>query len=958
MRIKSRIIVSLLIFAISLNICSFAYAPKQQFSDIQSHWSKSIVLKLLDYGLVSGYKDNTFKPENSINGDEFIKIVLNCMGMSFSTDHPYWAQEYIEKAVELGMIDSEGYYGYPITREKMARIVTYALKSKPSNNFENAKALIYDYAEVSDDYKEFVLIVYDSRIMTGYDNDSFRPKSFVTRAEAAVTVVRLIDKNGGIAETGSGIAGSENGLNIPSVNAAQSLYVSLSGSDSNDGSEKSPFKTISKAKDTVRAMIQAGNLPDDGVNVFIREGTYYQYESLVFEEEDSGTEKGKITYTAYPGEKVRISGGIPIRKEWFKPIDDTEKAKLIEKSASSKVLVCDLKANGIEEYGELNTRGYHIFNKGQYMPAELIVNGNNQTLARYPNTETITVKDENLIPDELGFKYDFDRPSKWTNAEDPWLVGTLAINYENNAYPIKKIDTANKKILLREGKIRNYYTNGWFFAENLMEEIDTQGEYYIDRVNGKLYYYPPADFASKEQTIELSTLKKPMFTFNGAKNIVVSNLILESGRGYAALATTKGYEIPTYGEFLLRNNVTNPLTFDPESKATTKLRDPKYYPEAQVFPGHIWDGFLDRGEGVTGIEFLHNEVRNFGSGGFIVRGTKVKINNNHITNIGGTGLFLMGGDMETLESSENEIMNNNIHRIGYQHRAYNPAIAIQGVGCRVAYNDVYDAPHCVINYHGNDHIIEYNKIHDAVKECLDMDAIYTRNEYIPQWRGTVIRFNHIYNMGIFPVGEYQKQFNISGIRTDNYGHALQIYNNIFSNIGTSSANSVIAITAQGNRNMIIGNLFLDCATTFRGWDTFSPGATWDLTNEETKKRLELAKKYSQIPIFAEKYPELATFDKEFYKSVATNTFESNLVVNLKFKLSETNGMPNKDSTRGAPELIVSKENQIMTANPGFVDYEGGDYTLMEGSEILGELPQFKNFKMSDFGPQEKVGPVN
>ena len=123
-----------------------------------------------------------------------------------------------------------------------------------------------------------------SDLMTGYDNDSFRPKSFVTRAEAAVTVVRLIDKNGGIAETGSGIAGSENGLNIPSVNAAQSLYVSLSGSDSNDGSEKSPFKTISKAKDTVRAMIQAGNLPDDGVNVFIREGTYYQYESLVFEE--------------------------------------------------------------------------------------------------------------------------------------------------------------------------------------------------------------------------------------------------------------------------------------------------------------------------------------------------------------------------------------------------------------------------------------------------------------------------------------------------------------------------------------------------------------------------------------------------------------------------------------------------------------------------------------------------
>ena len=44
----------------------------------------------------------------------------------------------------------------------------------------------------------------------------------------------------------------------------------------------------------------------------------------------------------------------------------------------------------------------------------------------------------------------------------------------------------------------------------------------------------------------------------------------------------------------------------------------------------------------------------------------------------------------------------------------------------------------IFNYHGNDHVIEYNKIHDAVKECLDMNAIYTRNEYVPQWRRAVL----------------------------------------------------------------------------------------------------------------------------------------------------------------------------------------------------------------------------
>ena len=68
-------------------------------------------------------------------------------------------------------------------------------------------------------------------------------------------------------------------------------------------------------------------------------------------------------------------------------------------------------------------------------------------------------------------------------------------------------------------------------------------------------------------------------------------------------------------------------------------------------------------------------------------------------------------------------MNNNIHHVGYLQKSYVPAIAMHGVGIHVAYNDLYDAPHCIFNYHGNDHVIEYNKIHDAVKECLDMDAI-------------------------------------------------------------------------------------------------------------------------------------------------------------------------------------------------------------------------------------------
>lgn len=748
----------------------------------------------------------------------------------------------------------------------------------------------------------------------------------------------------------TGYAKTNTELSLTSGDFA-SYYVDNNGSDSNTGSKQAPFKTIQKAKAAVRTLISQGRLPKGGARVYLRGGTYYMYDSLVFGPEDSGNENGKITYTAYPGEEVRLSGSKPIEQSWFRPVNEEERIRILDQSAAQKVLVADLRANGITEYGELNTRGYHYFNKGQYMASELIVNGENQTLARYPNEGTIPVDNKNLLPEEMSFKYEGDRPSNWANAEDAWICGTLSINYENNYYPIEKIDTAEKKIKLKEGKIKDYYTNGWYFAENLLEEMDETGEYYIDREAGKLYYLPPEDFNTKSYSVELSAIGKPIFYFNGAKNIAVTNITIEGGRGYAVLGTTKDYKMMTYGEFLIRNNMTNPITFDPTSTHFLRLGHPSNYPEAQVFPGHIWDGFLDDGAGVEGIEFRNCLIRNFGQGGLIFRGTKIKIENNEIKNIGGTGIFITGGDYETLTSSENTIISNAIHRVGYQHKAYNPAIALQGVGVRVAYNDVYDGPHCIINFAGNDHIFEFNKIHDAVKECLDMDAIYTRNEISPQQRGTVFRNNYIYNLGIYPVGQYTKQLNVCGIRTDNNGHALQIYNNIFANIGSDRANNVVAVRAQGTRSTIKGNLFLDCSATYWGFDNYKPEMTWNTADAETLRRLELVKAYGAKPIYAAKYPELLTFDQEFYAAVATNTFDENLTVNIKFPLSLINGNPLSNGARGAGELMLGTNNAVFTTDPGFINYTGGNYELQEGNELLDQIPYFKNHNMEEFGPK-------
>ena len=933
-----------------------AFAAKKDYVDLKYHWSYSMVKSLESYGIVKGYDDGTFRPDDAINADAFIKMAVLALGYEVENGEGYWAAPYIEKAFEAGLLEEGEFFDYtrPITRSEMARIVARALKNKTSADADAIKAKIYDYAETNDDLKEYVIVAYGEKIITGYENNEFRPNSLSSRAEAVTVITRLIDRNGGISVPGQG--GNQTGSN-QGLTSAASIYVALNGNDSNDGSINAPFATLKKAQEYVRGMIAAGNLPAGGVTVYLREGTYYMYEGLEFTEADSGTVDCPITYTSYNNEKVTLSGLVPLETSWFTAADDAAKKTIIDSAAVSKVLVADLKAHDIADYGELSTRGYHYFNKGRYAQAELVVNGENQTLARYPNEGTISVPTDTLDNVNLSFGYTDDRISKWKDAKDPWIVGTISVNYENNEYPIAKIDTSAKKIYIGEGKINSYYTNGWFFGENLLEEIDKEGEYYLDRENGKLYYYAPSDFKTGSYTVGLTTLKTPLFNFNGTKNVKVRNLYMEGGRGYAVLGTSAGYKIPTYSEFLTSQNISlEHKMFSEKDHAHIYLKAPSNYPDAQVFPGHVWDGFLDSGKGVDGIEITNCDIRNFGSGGIIIRGDNVKIENNHIKNMGGVGLYLRGGDLETLTPSGNTIINNEIHRVGYLQRAYFPAIAMHGVAIHVAHNDIYDAPHCIFNYHGNDHIIEYNKIHEAVKECLDMDAIYTRNEYMPQWRGNIIRYNYIYDLGIFPVGEYTKQLNVSGIRTDNYGHGLQIYSNIFANIGTDGANNVIGVTAQGNRNTLKGNIFVDCSATFLGWNNYAAGTTWDMNNQTEKERVELAEKYAANPIFGNKYPELATFRNEYYKSVATNIFDENVVVNIKFKLSETNGTVNASSTRGAPELIKGSNNFVTKTDPGFTDYNNHNYTLKSDSEVFKKIPNFENIDMSKIGTTGGVGP--
>mgnify|MGYP003330270807 CR=1 FL=1 len=93
---------------------------------------------------------------------------------------------------------------------------------------------------------------------------------------------------------------------LTAQNKALDLYVATNGNDTNNGSIEAPFKTISKAKQHVRNLIQ-NNLNSD-INIYFREGNYVLNNTEVFGLKDY-SEDYDITYAAYNNENVVFSSG-------------------------------------------------------------------------------------------------------------------------------------------------------------------------------------------------------------------------------------------------------------------------------------------------------------------------------------------------------------------------------------------------------------------------------------------------------------------------------------------------------------------------------------------------------------------------------------------------------------------------------------------------------------------------
>ena len=208
---KKRILATFL-SAVTLISCSSALAA--DYSDVnQSAWYASYVNKISELNAFSGYEDGTFRPDNQITQEEFIKTVvcLICGELNesnaptvkntWNSKWSSWAIPYLDKAFELGLITEQDtmfkLVGIPCNRGEMAKVITRAVEYLKEDSVADTSTYITklkDYNRMKEEYKPYVLQAYAKGILSGYDDGTFGDDGLLTRAEASSVLVRLIDK--------------------------------------------------------------------------------------------------------------------------------------------------------------------------------------------------------------------------------------------------------------------------------------------------------------------------------------------------------------------------------------------------------------------------------------------------------------------------------------------------------------------------------------------------------------------------------------------------------------------------------------------------------------------------------------------------------------------------------------------------------------------------------------------
>jgi len=644
------------------------------------------------------------------------------------------------------------------------------------------------------------------------------------------------------------------------------LHVSARAQPGGDGSVAAPFSTIAAAQHALR--LRGASSKAGATRVCLAAGVYR--ETLRFTAEDSGAgPHAPIIYEAAAAAaaagvgNVSVTGALTVA---FAPLPPQDPARaFLAPGVADSVVVADLVAAGLSlaEVAAAATwqpRGFGGFGGCQESPLELVVGGQVQEVARWPNAGDLS---QGTSP---GFALTawhapsggVSNNSMWANAsEAPWLafrdLSTLQLHgfwhYEwaDGILPFGGVlATDGDLVNVGLGAVRgsdNVVTGAArYMVSNALEALDVAGEYFLNATSGRLYWFGDA---SQDAAVSVNST---LITFDHAADVWLSSITVEATRGHGL----------------------------------------------QLISAH-------------GIVLQNLTIRNTGQdavNAYLSNDTLVSASRLLDTGCAGAR-FADGGDRSTLRPSGNVVVDSVISRFDRLCYTYNPGVACDSGGV-AAHNDISDSPHFCVTLEGNDNAVLGNLIHNCAAAAYDNAAIYWYPMDYSK-RNATIRHNFLYLNGNGPsTCNPVTSCNRDAIYPDNGSAAPNVTSNIVyhprgQDLTCEHCTPLDKVVSYGvfmdgtRESAVHNNIFiLDNANfSFNG----AAGLTWDAA-QQGNASIYLAELRSVAwnqpgSVFATSYPDLArlrgywpaggaaacALDEDCGPSPARNVLTGNVIVN-------------------------------------------------------------------------------
>ncbi|MCE2834126.1 MAG: PDZ domain-containing protein [Chitinophagaceae bacterium] len=285
---------------------------------------------------------------------------------------------------------------------------------------------------------------------------------------------------------------TELGINSKWQNDTLNIYISTQGKDTFDGTKARPVASFRRAQEISRN--KAPNVP---VNVIFAAGTYYLPETIKF---DSTDNRPALCFMAEREGSVVISGGSKIRPKW------TE--------ISKGLYVAEVPAGTALD--------------------QLYVNGVRQRMARFPNAvagknvfDTWNLRHD-MKKDSLNDPLQPERIASWKDPKGAYIHAMHQSLWGDMHWLVKgKYPNGS---LIEEGGWQNNRPSpkhpAYRMVENVFEELDAPGEWFLDAEARRLYFMPETGTDLSRAKIEIVRLPH-LFEFNGSMTRPVKNITLK-----------------------------------------------------------------------------------------------------------------------------------------------------------------------------------------------------------------------------------------------------------------------------------------------------------------------------------------------------------------------------------------------------------------------------------------------